>query len=85
MSTLYLALVFGVFAHSLRKKTEVEIADIRAIPLEEGILLKEAIELVSSDLSFEEYIFGVFICELLYFISYRIGKNPLTSTEFDID
>ncbi len=80
-----MALVFGVFAHSFRKKTEVEIADVRAIPLEEGILFKETIELISSDLSFEEYIFGVVICELLYFISDCIGKNPLTSTEFNID
>jgi hypothetical protein len=80
-----LAFVFGILSHGFGEKTEVKIADVRAISLEIRILLEKPIELVSSDLSFEKNIFGVVICELLYFVGNGIGKNALTGTEFDID
>jgi hypothetical protein len=48
-------------------------------------LLEEAVEFVSSDLSFEKNVFGVVIGELFDLVRDRIGKNTFACTEFDIN
>ena len=48
-------------------------------------MLEEAVEFVSSDLSFEKNVFGVVIGELFDLIRDRIGKNTFACTEFDIN
>lgn len=72
LGILYLTLIFGIFSHSFRQEAEIEIAHIRAVSLKVRILLEKAVELVSSDLSFEKNVFGVVIGELFDLVSDRI-------------
>ena len=51
--------------HSCGEDSEIEVSDVPFEPLKVGIVLEEAVKLVSPGLSLEQYVFAVTV-ELLF-------------------